>query len=134
MDALENERIGLREHLGYAAPHFPLIEHYNHDIGEQPMYGNLGHERLVDSGDWREDLDLNAHRYLREDIVYGLAFFVSLARWAGVPAPVAEGLLALAGAGVGEDLYAHGRTIGTCGLGDLDIPGLRALLREGFPA
>ncbi len=134
MDALENERIGLREHLGYAAPHFPLIEHYNHDIGEQPMYGNLGHERLVDSGDWREDLDLNAHRYLREDIVYGLAFFVSLARWAGIPAPVAEGLLALAGAGVGEDLYAHGRTIGTCGLGDLDIPGLRALLREGFPA
>ena len=131
-DALEAERIGLREHLGYGAPHFPLADHYDRDVGEEPMYGQLGHERLVDSGDWREDLDLYTHRYLREDIVYGLAFFVSLARWAGVDAPVAAGLLAIAGAGVGEDLYAQGRTIGSCGLADLDAAKLRKLLHEGF--
>jgi opine dehydrogenase len=133
-DALEAERIGLREHLGYGAPHFPLADHYDRDIGEEPMYGQLGHERLVDSGDWREDLDLNTHRYLREDIVYGLAFLVSLARWAGVAAPVAEGLVAIAGAGVGEDLYAEGRTMAACGLADLDGDGLRRLLREGLAA
>ncbi len=133
-DALEAERIGLREHLGYGAPHFPLADHYDREVGEEPMYGQLGHELLVDSGDWREDLDLNTHRYLREDIVYGLAFLVSLARWAGVAAPVAEGLVAIAGAGVGEDLYAHGRTMAACGLADLDGDGLRRLLREGFAA
>ncbi len=132
--ALEAERVTLREHLGYAAPHFPLADHYDHDVGEAPMYGQLGHERLVDSGDWREDLDLDTHRYLREDIVYGLAFFVSLARWAGIPAPVAQGLLAIAGAGVGEDLYANGRTIAACGLDDFDVEGLRAHLRDGFAA
>ena len=133
-DALEAERIAVREHLGYGAPHFPLSDHYDHDVGEEPMYGLLGHERLVDSGDWREDLDLNTHRYLREDIVYGLTFFVSLARWAGVETPVAAGLLAIAGAGVGENLYAHGRTVVACGLADLDVEGMRRLLREGFSA
>jgi len=133
-DALEAERIGLREHLGYGVPHFLLADHYDRDVGEEPMYGQLGHERLVDSGDWREDLDLYTHRYLREDIVYGLALFVSLAEWAGVDAPVAAGLLAIACAGVGEDLYAHGRTIASCGLADLDVAGLRRLLREGFAA
>ena len=133
-DALEAERIALREHLGYGAPHFPLADHYDRDVGEEPMYGLLGHERLVDSGDWREDLDLYTHRYLREDIVYGLAFFVSLARWADIAAPVAAGLLAIAGAGVAEDLYAQGRTMATCGLTDLDVDGLRRLLREGFAA
>ncbi len=133
-DALDAERIRLREHLGYGAPHFPLADHYRRDVGEEPMYGDLGHELLVDSGDWREDLDLDTHRYLREDIVFGLAFFVSLCRWAAIAAPVAEGLLAIAGAGLGEDLYAEGRTIAACGLADLDVEGLRAALREGIGA
>jgi opine dehydrogenase len=133
-DTLEAERISVREHLGYGAPHFPLADHYDREVGEEPMYGDLGHERLVDSGDWREDLDLHTHRYLREDIVYGLAFFVSLARWAGIETPVAAGLLAIAGAGVGEDLYAQGRTVEACGLADLDVDGLHRLLREGFTA
>ena len=34
----------------------------------------------------------------------GLAFFASVADWAGVDAPVTKGLLAIAGAIVGEDL------------------------------
>ena len=36
----------------------------------------------------------STHRYMREDVAYGLAFLVSVARWAGVAAPVARGLLA----------------------------------------
>lgn len=50
-NALEAERIALRGHLEYGVPHFPLADHYDDDVGEEPMYGLLGHERLVDPRD-----------------------------------------------------------------------------------
>ena len=52
-DALDAERIAMREALGYGGPHFPLAHHYASE-GEQWMYGRGSHDRLTDSGDWRE--------------------------------------------------------------------------------
>ena len=127
-DALDGERIAIREVLGYGAPHFPLIEHYTTD---QWMYGNLAHDKLTDSGDWRERLILTEHRYMREDVALGLAFLVSVADWAGVPCPVARGLLALGGAICGEDFNQTGRTLGSVGLAGLDRAGMTALLKTG---
>src|SRR6185312_1314892 len=60
-DALDNERIALREALGYKPPHFPLADHYN---TSNWMYGKLANDKLVDSGDWHEKLDFKSHRYL----------------------------------------------------------------------
>ncbi|MDT3677756.1 MAG: NAD/NADP octopine/nopaline dehydrogenase family protein [Burkholderiaceae bacterium] len=129
-DALDGERIALREALGYAAPHFPLSDHYEND---RWMYGNA-HDKLVDSGDWREHIDLRKHRYMREDVAYGLAFLVSVADWAGVACPVARGLLSIASALVGEPLDQGPRTLGALGLASLDAPSMRELLRNGNAA
>ncbi len=129
--ALDNERIAVREALGYGAPHFPLSDHYDPD-GEEWMYGNAAHERLVDSGDWREHIELASHRYLREDIACGLAFLVSVADWAGVPCPVARGLLAVASAVVGEDLRQTGRTLENLGLNGLSREDMKSMLDEGL--
>lgn len=126
-DALDAERIAVREKLGYAAPHFPLSDHYEND---RWMYGNA-HDKLVDSGDWREHIDLREHRYMREDVAYGLAFLVSVADWAGVPCPVARGLLSIASALLGEPLERGPRTFGALGLASLDPAALRRLLRDG---
>lgn len=131
-DALDDERIAVREALGYAPPHFPLRDHYS-AVGEEWMYGNAAHEKLVDSGDWRETLDLMSHRYMREDVACGLAFLVSVARWAGVRAPVASGLLAVASALVGEDLMRVGRTLESLGLARLSRADMTALLTKGLP-
>jgi opine dehydrogenase len=95
------------------------------------MYGNVAHERLVDSSDWREPLDLMTHRYMREDVACGLALLVSIADWCRVATPVAGGLLALASAVVGEDLRARGRTLEALGLSGLDRAALDALLVHG---
>lgn len=127
-DALDAERIALREALGYAAPHFPLSDHYNSD---RWMYGNA-HDKLVDSGDWRERVDLKTHRYMREDVGYGLAFLVSVADWAGVPCPLARALLSIGGAITGEDFALGPRTLAALGLASLDREGLRQLLHRGF--
>jgi len=128
-DALDAERIAVREALGFAPYHYPLRDHYTTD---QWMYGDA-HDRLTESGDWREHIDLHTHRYMREDVAYGLVFLVSVARWAGVATPVAGGLLALASAALGEDLYAGSpRKLEALGLATLDRAGMQRLLQEGL--
>src|ERR1700709_2266317 len=132
-DALDAERIAVREGFGYGAPHFPLAHHYAKQ-GEQWMYGRGSHDRLTDSGDWCERIVLTEHRYMREDLHLGLSFLVSVAGLAGVETPLAKSFLAIGGAVCGEDFMRRGRTLQSLGLGDLDRAGLQALLREGFPS
>lgn len=128
-DKLDAERIAIREALGYGPPHFPLADHYNSD---KWMYGNAAHEKLTDSGDWREHIGLTSHRYMMEDVKLGLAFLVSCADFAGVAAPIATGLLAVSSAIVGSDLRATGRTLECFGLAHLSPQALKTLLVNGL--
>lgn len=129
--ALDGERIALREALGYTAPHFPLADHYNTD-GDEWMYGWAAHEKLTSSGDWREKIVLATHRYMREDTQLGLTLLVSIGRWSGHPMPIAAGLLALASAVTGEDLYTSGRTLQRLGLAELSPTEMKRVLTDGI--
>jgi len=129
-DALDAERIAVREALGYGPPHFPLADHYD-DERDEWMYGDSSHERLTDSGDWREKIVLTEHRYMVEDVAIGLAFLVSAGEYAGVPVPVARGLLALGSAICGEDFRETGRTFESVGIAGLDRAALTSLLQNG---
>ncbi|MBO6776046.1 MAG: NAD/NADP octopine/nopaline dehydrogenase family protein [Marinibacterium sp.] len=127
---LDAERMTVREALGYGAPHFPLADHYDNEA-EEWMYGNMAHDKLTDSGDWREHLVLTKHRYMREDVATGLAFLVSVADWVGVPAPTATGLLALGSAICDDDFRATGRTLETLGLAGRSVDDVQTMLQEG---
>jgi opine dehydrogenase len=131
-DALDAERIAVREALGYGAPHFPLAHHYAKS-GEIWMYGRGSHDRLTDSGDWCERLELSEHRYMREDLRLGLSFLISAAELTATATPLARAFLAIGGAICGEDFMATGRTLKSLGLAP-DRASLQNLLREGFPA
>ena len=130
-DALDGERMRLREALGYGAPHFPLADHYAKQ-GPEWMYGRGSHDKLTDSGDWREHIVLTEHRYMREDTRIGLSFMLSVAALAGVEMNLARAFLSIGGAICGEDFMATGRTLASLGLGALDRAQLQALLRVGF--
>ena len=130
-DALDAERIAVREGFGYRSPHFPLAHHYATE-GEQWMYGRGSHDRLTDSGDWRERIILSEHRYMREDLRLGLSFLVSAAELVGVATPLAKSFLTIGGAICGEDFMKSGRTLASLGLGHLDRDQLQTLLRDGF--
>src|ERR1700736_4815254 len=130
-DALDAERIAVRKALGYGGPHFPLAHHYASE-GEPWMYGRGSHDRLTDSGDWRERLVLTEHRYMREDLRLGLSFLCSVAELAGGATPLAFSFLAIGGAICGEDFMEGGRTLANLGLGHLVRDELQTLLREGF--
>jgi opine dehydrogenase len=126
-DRLDHERMTIREALGYGAPHYPLADHYAND---RWMYGDA-HKKLVKSGDWREHIDLHGHRYITEDTELGLAFLASVARWAGVDAPIAHGLLAVVGGFLGRDLRRGPRTLEALGLASLDRAALQQRLHDG---
>ena len=126
-DRLDRERIAVREAFGYGAPHYPLADHYDND---RWMYGDA-HKKLVKSGDWRESIDLYTHRYVTEDTELGLAFLASAARFAGVDAPVAHGLLAIVGGFLGRDLRRGPRSFEALGLDGLQRAELQRRLREG---
>jgi opine dehydrogenase len=130
-DALDAERIRVREALGYSPPHFPLANHYARE-GEIWMYGRGSHDRLTDSEDWREQLVLTEHRYMREDLRLGLSFLISVAELAGVATPLASSFLAIGGTICSEDFVKTGRTLANLGLGNLHRAELQTLLREGF--
>jgi opine dehydrogenase len=130
-DALDAERIAVRVSLGYGAPHFPLAHHYASE-GEQWMYGRGSHDRLTDSGDWRERIVLTEHRYMREDLRLGLSLLVSAADLTGVATPLAKAFLAIGGTICGEDFLEDGRTLASLGLGNLSREQLQNLLRGGF--
>jgi opine dehydrogenase len=130
-DALDGERIAVREALGYGPPHFPLANHYARE-GEEWMYGRGSHDRLTDSGDWREHIALTQHRYMLEDTRIGLSFLISVADLAGVRTPMARAFLAIGSAVCGEDFMQSGRTLASLGLDRLDRRGLQEVLRTGF--
>jgi opine dehydrogenase len=96
------------------------------------MYGRGSHDRLTDSGDWRERIILADHRYMREDLRLGLSFLVSAAELTGVTTPLAKAFLAIGGVICGADFIKQGRTLASLGLGDVDREQLQTLLREGF--
>jgi opine dehydrogenase len=130
-DALDAERIAIREALGYGPPHFPLADHYAGE-GEEWMYGRGSHDKLTESGDWREKIVLTEHRYMLEDVRIGLSFLASVGELAGVPTPLARAFLAIGLAICGEDFSKTGRSLASLGLGDLDVARLQSLLAEGF--
>lgn len=127
-DRLDQERMTVREALGYGAPHYPLSDHY---LNDQWMYGDA-HKKLVKSGDWREHIDLQTHRYVTEDTELGLAFLASVARWSGVDAPIANGLLAVVGGFRGRDLRAGPRTLEGLGLHTMNREAMQQMLHEGL--
>lgn len=130
-DALDAERMRVREALGYREPHFPLADHYAGE-GAEWMYGRGSHDRLTDSGDWRETLVLTEHRYMREDLLLGLSLLVSVAELAGVETPLARAFLAIGRAVCADAGDIGTRTLADLGFGGLDRIGLQRLLREGF--
>jgi opine dehydrogenase len=69
---------------------------------------------------------------MAEDIGIGLALLVSVARWARVKVPTAEGLLQLGSIAAGQNFLTTGRTMASLGLKRLKRLELVGVLGRGF--
>ncbi len=75
-----------------------------------------------------------AHRYMDEDIPYGLVPLAHLGRLAGVPTPTMDALIQIASVLRGVDYMKEGLTLERMGLAGVKRADLDRLLFEGFPA
>ena len=128
---LDNERIAVREGFGFKPNHYPLEDYYDETRPNEWMYPREAKRQLMESGRWREPVDYQ-HRYVTEDIAYGLAFLVSVGDYIGVPTPIARSLLTLAGAVTDIDYRKTGRTLESMGLADKSPQELSQFLEGGW--
>lgn len=128
---LDQERITVREALGYKPNHYPLEDYYDKGRPNEWMYPKASKKLLMESRLWSERIDYT-HRYVTEDIACGLAFLVSAAEYVGVDVPIARALITLAGAVAGTDFLKTGRTLKSLGLSQVSAEKLESILINGF--
>jgi opine dehydrogenase len=74
------------------------------------------------------------HRYINEDVAWGLVPWSELGRTYGVRTPTMDALIVLGGALNGRNYRAEGLTLDRLGLAGVEPRNLHALLRDGFTA
>jgi opine dehydrogenase len=72
------------------------------------------------------------HRYMVEDVAFGLVPMCEFARLVRVPTPHMTSLITLASAMTGRDFAREGRTLAKMGLEGRTVKGLRSVLTRGF--
>jgi opine dehydrogenase len=72
------------------------------------------------------------HRFLNEDVPYGLVPLAELGRLAGVPTPTMDHLIHLASVASGRDYRASGLTLARMGVAGVSDQVLHRLLTEGY--
>ncbi|PYN35707.1 MAG: glycerol-3-phosphate dehydrogenase [Candidatus Rokuibacteriota bacterium] len=131
IDVVDAERVATREGWGYPAPHYELATYYDEGRAAEGLYGAGAKAKLLASGLWSEIVTLQ-HRYVTEDVAFGLALFESAGRAAGVDTPGVSGLLLTFRALLGRELSGRGRALEHLGLGDFSRREIRAFLDQGW--
>ena len=72
------------------------------------------------------------HRYIREDIGYGLVPMAEIGRLLGIATPVMDALITLASTALGVEFRAEGLTLEKMGLAGATAESLPLILQEGF--
>jgi opine dehydrogenase len=124
IEATDQERIRLREGLGYAAPHWPLADYYR---DADWFYGRGAFSNVQRRSVWREQIGFD-HRYIREDVAFGLVLWSSLGRALGVETPLTDSLIELVHGMTGIDQRREGRTLERLGFAGLTAPQIRERL------
>ncbi len=109
---LEQERNAVLEAMGLAA-YNPFSEGHMRMVMDRSSHREMDFFRSLDGP------SSFAHRYVSEDAACGVAMLVSLGRCCGVPVPLTEAFLTVAGAINGADYMAQGRTLENLGLSGL---------------
>ena len=72
------------------------------------------------------------HRYIREDVGYGLVPMAEIGRLLGIATPVMDALITLASTALGDDFRSEGLTLAKMGLKGVSAEQFPALLADGF--
>ena len=134
IDALDAERLAVAGALGARAT--PLPEHF-HRMGyttEAARDSGLAYEVFHQSEPdrWIRAPSTLRHRFLDEDVPYGLVPLAELGHLAGVATPHMDRVIDLASVVRGRDYRAEGLTLERMGLANKTPDAVQSLLWDGF--
>lgn len=127
VEALDAERVAVAEAFGYRLPPLRVWLTETYGVTGPTLYHQIQeqHRQVFKHSPAPERLD---HRYVDEDVPYGLVPLAGLGRFVGVPTPVTDALTDVASAALGRDFRAEGRTLERMGLSGRTLAELRVLL------
>lgn len=130
LEAVDRERLAVAEafRTGEESARDWLIHSYDGVTG-QNLYARIHSVAAYRAALTPTTLD---DRYLTEDVPTGLAPLVELAGVAGVSTPLSRGLVHVAGALLGRDFWAEGRTTEKLGLAGMDVEQIKEFVNEGI--
>ncbi|MBI2874291.1 MAG: NAD/NADP octopine/nopaline dehydrogenase family protein [Firmicutes bacterium] len=134
VEVLDEERLALGRALGLSLPAFVALFHQVGSTSDAALTGGTVAGAMLESAPnrWIKAPGDFQHRYLSEDIPYGLVPMAELAGLAGVSTPVVDGLIALASALSARNYRAEGLTLERMGLDGLSLAEIPAFLAEGY--
>ncbi|HYN29839.1 MAG TPA: NAD/NADP octopine/nopaline dehydrogenase family protein [Dermatophilaceae bacterium] len=125
IEGVDHERLALGHNLGVDVLSEPVLGHrqgymtqenYSTGYSKAPGFKGIGAQGLLD------------HRYLNEDVGYGLVFLSDLGRRVGVPTPTIDAVIQIASVVRAVDFRAEApRTLASLGLADYDLVDLLSL-------
>lgn len=131
--AVDEERVGLREALGYGPPHVRQDEYYRPEeatTGEH-FYGADSRSALMAAETFSQDPPSLDDRYVHEDVGIATVLWATLGDSLEVAVPTIDAVVELAEAMMGERFRETGRSIERLGLDGLSRDGFDRLLAEG---
>jgi opine dehydrogenase len=134
IEAVDRERLEIVGRLGLKALRFVDIFHQAGLTSREARDSGSVYQAIHESMPNRTikappTLD---HRYIKEDIGYGLVPMAQLGEWLGVKTPVMNALITLASVVSHTDYRREGLTLAKMGLAHVDTSELPELLQNGF--
>lgn len=134
IEAVDNERLEIVKRLGLAPQRFVDIFYRSGLTSESGQRSASVYRAIHESEPNRTiksppSLD---HRYLKEDVGYGLVPMSEIGRLLGVNTPVIDALVTLASAASGTDYRKEGLTLEKMGLAGVRPQDLANILKNGF--
>jgi len=118
-EMMDQERVQVLKAFGL--PPTRLLDWYHILYGHQGMKGDTIYEAMSNTpihGPAKAP-DTLEHRYITEDVPYGLVPIASLAHQVAIETPHIDAIITLASAALGRDFRARGRTMESLGLAGL---------------
>src|SRR6185295_7536401 len=134
IDAVDQERLEIVRRLGLPPQHFVDIFHQAGLTTAEARDTGSAYQAIHNS---EANFTIKSppsldHRYIREDVGYGLVPMAAIGKLLGVKSPVMDALTTLASSALAVDLRAEGLTLEKMGLTGVSPERLLAILLHGF--
>ncbi|HLN87825.1 MAG TPA: NAD/NADP octopine/nopaline dehydrogenase family protein, partial [Candidatus Limnocylindrales bacterium] len=134
IDAVDAERLAIVRLLGLSSQRFVDIFHHAGLTTVAARDSGSAYQAIHNSEPNFTIKSPSAldHRYIREDVGYGLVPMAEIGRLLGVKTPVMDALITLASVALGDDFRTDGLTLEKMGLAGVTAGSLPRILAEGF--